>query len=163
MFIAACISITVGLVLYLFYWNRFIAFIIGLFIRLVWWKSSDSSVWVEIGISLVLWQFVQFSPYFRVHPFLTHGGSNTFQGPAIPFQQPDLQSRQRPVYLGLLDQKPNHTTRRLWVTYRWKGRYAVPFFFPFLLLTSVAPDSVFLREIRRKYPQVSRAALFRRC
>ena len=51
MFLPACIGITFGLILYLFYWNRFVAYLIGLVIRLMWWKSSDSSAWVEIGMS----------------------------------------------------------------------------------------------------------------
>ncbi|KAF8906482.1 hypothetical protein CPB84DRAFT_389294 [Gymnopilus junonius] len=45
----ACICIVVALVLYFFYWNRFIAFIIGHAIRILFWNQERSSVWVEIG------------------------------------------------------------------------------------------------------------------
>ncbi|KAI0342100.1 hypothetical protein BDW22DRAFT_1358216 [Trametopsis cervina] len=44
---AACVAI--GLILYLFYWNRFIGFVLGRIIRFVFWNQKESSVWVNIG------------------------------------------------------------------------------------------------------------------
>lgn len=45
----ACICIVVALILYFFYWNRFIAFVIGRAIRILYWNQEGSSIWVEIG------------------------------------------------------------------------------------------------------------------
>lgn len=49
----ACICIVVALILYFFYWNRFIAFIIGQTIRILFWNQEGSSVWIEIGKSVI--------------------------------------------------------------------------------------------------------------
>ncbi|KAF8973209.1 hypothetical protein BDZ97DRAFT_665381 [Flammula alnicola] len=45
----ACICIVVALILYFFYWNRFIAFIIGQTIRILFRNQEGSSLWIEIG------------------------------------------------------------------------------------------------------------------
>ncbi|KAF9529375.1 hypothetical protein CPB83DRAFT_789894 [Crepidotus variabilis] len=45
----SCICVVVALILYFFYWNRFIAFVFGQVIRLVFWNQEASSAWVEIG------------------------------------------------------------------------------------------------------------------
>jgi len=47
--LAACIGIIVGSVLYLFYWNRFVAFLLGFVFRVSFWNQKASSVWLEIG------------------------------------------------------------------------------------------------------------------
>lgn len=47
--LAACISIVVGSLLYFFYWNRFLAFLLGVAFRLSFWKQGPWSIWVEIG------------------------------------------------------------------------------------------------------------------
>lgn len=44
-----CICIVLALVIYLFYWNRLIAFCIGQIIRLLYWNQEAASIWVEIG------------------------------------------------------------------------------------------------------------------
>ena len=43
------ICIVLGIVLYLFYWSRLVAFLISQGIRLAWWSQEAASVWVEIG------------------------------------------------------------------------------------------------------------------
>lgn len=45
------ISIVIGLTLYLFYWNRFIGFILSRALRLLFWNQGESSIWVDIGKS----------------------------------------------------------------------------------------------------------------
>ncbi|EAU91786.1 hypothetical protein CC1G_04554 [Coprinopsis cinerea okayama7 len=45
----ACICIVIALILYFFYWNRFIAFILAQIIRVLYWNQEGSSIWVEIG------------------------------------------------------------------------------------------------------------------
>jgi hypothetical protein len=75
MLLAVCISIIVVLILYLFYWNRLVAYLIGLFFRLLYWKPSNSRVWVEIGTTsdvslsapiLTSLQALSISPCWRV-------------------------------------------------------------------------------------------------
>ncbi|KDQ57525.1 hypothetical protein JAAARDRAFT_69639 [Jaapia argillacea MUCL 33604] len=47
--LAACISVVVGLVLYLFYWNRFLAFGFGILIKVALWSQGASNTWIEFG------------------------------------------------------------------------------------------------------------------
>jgi len=51
--LVACLCIVVALILYFFYWNRFIASIIGQIIRILYWNQESSSIWVEIGIFII--------------------------------------------------------------------------------------------------------------
>ncbi|KAI0093075.1 hypothetical protein BDY19DRAFT_882324 [Irpex rosettiformis] len=44
---AACVVI--GVIFYIFYWNRIIGHLLSLLIRLVAWNHKESSVWVHIG------------------------------------------------------------------------------------------------------------------
>ncbi len=44
-----CICVVVALVLYFFYWNRSIAFLLGLFFRFLYWNQGPFSIWLEIG------------------------------------------------------------------------------------------------------------------
>ncbi len=46
----SCIFIGLALLLYFFYWNRLIALILGLFIRIVYWNSEGSRIWFDIGL-----------------------------------------------------------------------------------------------------------------
>lgn len=43
----SCIFVALGLVLYLFYWNRFIAYVISLGLRLWGWNHGGASTWIE--------------------------------------------------------------------------------------------------------------------
>lgn len=54
----SCICIVIALILYFFHWNRFIGFLIGRAIRVLYWNNEVSSIWVEIGVLN--------SPSFRV-------------------------------------------------------------------------------------------------
>ncbi|KAH8080285.1 hypothetical protein BXZ70DRAFT_901408 [Cristinia sonorae] len=44
-----CICIALGLIAYLFYWNRLLGLIFGLVFRLYFWNQNESSVWLELG------------------------------------------------------------------------------------------------------------------
>ncbi|KAF7361830.1 hypothetical protein MVEN_00527500 [Mycena venus] len=44
-----CICVVISLVLYFFYWNRLIAFLLGLFFRVLYWNQGPFSIWLEIG------------------------------------------------------------------------------------------------------------------
>ncbi|KAJ7287460.1 hypothetical protein C8J57DRAFT_1431026 [Mycena rebaudengoi] len=44
-----CVGVVVSLLLYFFYWNRLIALLLGVIIRLVYWNQDPSSIWLEIG------------------------------------------------------------------------------------------------------------------
>ena len=51
--LAACISIIVGSTVYFFYWNRFIAFLLGLIFKLTLWNQGVSSIWLQIGNRMI--------------------------------------------------------------------------------------------------------------
>ena len=42
--------IVVALAFYLFYWNRFCAFLISLVVRFALWNQGEASAWVKIGL-----------------------------------------------------------------------------------------------------------------
>jgi len=44
-----CICIIVALILYFFYWNRLLAYVLGLVFRLAFWNNEGSSLWLGIG------------------------------------------------------------------------------------------------------------------
>ncbi|KAJ6499231.1 hypothetical protein C8R45DRAFT_108777 [Mycena sanguinolenta] len=44
-----CICVVISLVLYFFYWNRLIAFLLGWFFRFLYWNQGPFSIWLEIG------------------------------------------------------------------------------------------------------------------
>ncbi|KIL66260.1 hypothetical protein M378DRAFT_192008 [Amanita muscaria Koide BX008] len=45
----SCIFLGLALVVYFFYWNRFLALVIGFFIRALYWNREGSRVWFDIG------------------------------------------------------------------------------------------------------------------
>ncbi|KAH9929533.1 uncharacterized protein BXZ73DRAFT_47994 [Epithele typhae] len=47
--LVVCVVLVIFLVLYLFYWNRFFAFIFSLILRLALWNQEESSIWLEFG------------------------------------------------------------------------------------------------------------------
>ncbi|PFH51536.1 hypothetical protein AMATHDRAFT_74889 [Amanita thiersii Skay4041] len=47
--LVSCICIGLALVIYFFYWNRFLALLIGSFLRILYWRNEGSSIWIEIG------------------------------------------------------------------------------------------------------------------
>lgn len=47
--LAACIGIIIGSIIYFFYFNRLVAYLLGLAFRLSFWNQGASSVWLEIG------------------------------------------------------------------------------------------------------------------
>ncbi|KAH7927135.1 hypothetical protein BV22DRAFT_1193843 [Leucogyrophana mollusca] len=47
--LVSCICVLVAAVLYIFYWNRFVASLIGLVLRIKYWNQGGSSIWVQIG------------------------------------------------------------------------------------------------------------------
>jgi len=48
-FLVTTILVVIALLFYTLYWNRFIALIIGLFLRVVFWNKGSSSIWIQIG------------------------------------------------------------------------------------------------------------------
>lgn len=49
--LVVCVCIVLVLTFYLFYWNRLLAFIFSLVLRLALWNQGEASVWVEFGTS----------------------------------------------------------------------------------------------------------------
>jgi hypothetical protein len=155
MFIAACIGVTFGLVLYLFYWNRFVAFLIGLIIRLMWWRSSDSSVWVEIGMYIDASQFVRFSAYCVLQGLsISHSWRVEYSSricDTIPATRPSRSPKGS--LLGLIgsETQPQNTMST--------GHVSMEGTVCQVSANSLHPDDVLLREILHKCPQVSPTAL----
>lgn len=44
-----CVCIVIVISLYLFFWNRFVGYILGRLFRLWFWNQGESSVWLDIG------------------------------------------------------------------------------------------------------------------
>ena len=51
--IIVCIAIVIVLVSYLFYWNRLLAFVFSLILRLALWNQGESSIWLEFGVLIL--------------------------------------------------------------------------------------------------------------
>ncbi|KAI0074167.1 hypothetical protein K474DRAFT_1774197 [Panus rudis PR-1116 ss-1] len=47
--LGVCVSIVVVLILYLFYFNRFLGLLLSLLCRVIFWNQGESSIWVDIG------------------------------------------------------------------------------------------------------------------
>lgn len=47
--LVACICVLITSVLYVFYFNRLVAAVIGLFLRIRYWNKGESSIWIQIG------------------------------------------------------------------------------------------------------------------
>ncbi|KAH9935463.1 uncharacterized protein B0H18DRAFT_1114206 [Fomitopsis serialis] len=45
----ACVCTVILLLLYLFYWNRVVALIISVILRVAFWNQAESSIWLDIG------------------------------------------------------------------------------------------------------------------
>lgn len=52
--LVSCVCIIVALILYFFYWNRFLGFLFSLALRVFYRNQDGSSYWVEIGLSFVV-------------------------------------------------------------------------------------------------------------
>jgi hypothetical protein len=50
-FLVATILVVIAVLFYTLYWSRFIAFLISLLFRVVFWNRGSSSVWIQIGTS----------------------------------------------------------------------------------------------------------------
>jgi hypothetical protein len=47
--LVACILIVLALIVYLFFWNRILGFMISIVLRILYWNQEASSCWIEIG------------------------------------------------------------------------------------------------------------------
>ncbi|PCH43678.1 hypothetical protein WOLCODRAFT_122406 [Wolfiporia cocos MD-104 SS10] len=47
--LVTAICIVIVLILYLFFWNRLVAFLLGIVLRLAFWNQAESSAWIDIG------------------------------------------------------------------------------------------------------------------
>lgn len=48
-FLIAAIIVVVALLFYILYWNRLLALILSLVLRVVFWNKNGSSVWIHIS------------------------------------------------------------------------------------------------------------------
>jgi hypothetical protein len=47
--LVACILIGLGTIFYLFFWNRLLAFLLSILLRVWGWKGDTSRIWVEFS------------------------------------------------------------------------------------------------------------------
>jgi hypothetical protein len=48
-FLIAWVLVVLGLVLYLFYWNRVVGFLLSVLVRVLSWNQASASTWIDIG------------------------------------------------------------------------------------------------------------------
>jgi len=48
-FLVATVLVIIALLFYILYWNRLLAFILSLVLRVVLWNKGGPSVWIQIG------------------------------------------------------------------------------------------------------------------
>ncbi|KAI0300987.1 hypothetical protein B0F90DRAFT_370982 [Multifurca ochricompacta] len=53
-FLVATVLVVIALLFYILYWNRLLAFFVGLLLRVVLWNRGGSSTWFQIGIYISL-------------------------------------------------------------------------------------------------------------
>ena len=108
-FLVIWILVVLGLVLYLFYWNRVLGFLLSLLVRLLSWNRTSASTWVDIGTHSTC--AVRCSEghrqlhITRVDTVFPSCRKNYLQGSTISHQQPDNSPGQRPNILEVLDQE----------------------------------------------------------
>lgn len=47
--LVACVCVLIASVFYIFYFNRLVAAVIGLLLRVRYWNKGESSIWIQIG------------------------------------------------------------------------------------------------------------------
>lgn len=45
------ILIVVALLVYIFFWNRIVGYILSVALRVAYWNQAGDSAWIEIGLS----------------------------------------------------------------------------------------------------------------
>ena len=89
-FLIAAILVVIALLFYALYWNRLLALILSLVLRVALWNKDGSSVWIQISAchltSLIPPSDV--CPDSRLPPYVVFVGANTSQGLPIPLKQP---------------------------------------------------------------------------
>lgn len=108
-FLIIWILVVLGLVLYLFYWNRVLGLLLSLLVRLLSWNQASASTWIDVGTHPA--RIVHhLESHQRLH--ITRGDTvfpshwkNSLQGFAISHQQPDNPPGQRTNILEVLDQE----------------------------------------------------------
>jgi hypothetical protein len=103
--LAACISIILGSLLYFFYWNRFIAFLLSIVFRISFWQQGSSSVWLEIGdhFRYDCCHRNDVDHRFRLYPFRPTGRSHPTQGCPVSLQQPNSKDSEGANPMEVLD------------------------------------------------------------
>ena len=108
-FLIIWILVVLGLVLYLFYWNRVLGFFLSLLVRFLSWNQASASAWIDVGAHSAC--TVRYSEdrrqldITRVDTVFPSSWKNSLQGLKISHQQPDNSPGQRPDILEVLDQE----------------------------------------------------------
>ena len=109
-FLIAAILVVIAILFYTLYWNRLLALIFSVILRVILWNKDGSSVWIQIGALSFTYLLSpsDVCPDSRLAPHVILVGANTSQGFPIPLEQPIHQSRQSPVAVAILDSFPHH-------------------------------------------------------
>ena len=95
-FLIIWILVVLGLVLYLFYWNRVLGLLLSLFIRFLSWNQASASTWIDIGThstcALRCLEGHQQMHITRIDPIFPPRRKDSLQGPTVSQQQPDNSS-----------------------------------------------------------------------
>lgn len=80
----ACVLTAVLLLLYLFYWNRVLALVISIVLRIAFWNQAESSIWLDIGVLRTKALQLVFDLLFvRCYPVLRDSWKDSVQGSAL--------------------------------------------------------------------------------
>jgi hypothetical protein len=84
--LVACVLIDIAILVYFFYWNRLVAWILGTIIRLVYWNEGASSLWLEIGTFLrcTHQRLMKLIEDQRDNTILYSQWTDTFEGCTLP-------------------------------------------------------------------------------
>jgi len=108
-FLIIWILVVLGLVLYLFYWNRVLGLLLSFLVRFLSWNQASASTWIDIGAhstpALCYLEGRQQLYIIRVDPIFPPRRKDSLQGPTISQQQPDNPPGQRSNILEVLDQE----------------------------------------------------------
>jgi hypothetical protein len=109
-FLIIWILVVLGLVLYLFYWNRVLGFLLSLLVRFLSWNQASASAWIDIGAhstcAVHCSEGHQRLDITRVDTVFPSRRKNSLQGPTISHQQPDNPPGQRSILWRYWIRKP---------------------------------------------------------
>lgn len=106
--LVACILIVLALIVYFFYWNRILGFMISCVLRILYWNQEASSCWIEIGQLVVSIEIHAARRNFdRLNTLFLVSGTHIAKGRSLSLQQPDDKDCQESNSVAVLDPEAN--------------------------------------------------------